>query len=347
MRRYELNDECRVPPDQSVMRETDGSCGDWVRYEDAKAEIDRVAEPQIRECVLQAQLKAASKEKSRRCYYQNIVYNVCSQLDAVTGRHISKGSGIVCGTFEQPSTEVQDTLAAVLRRADGKELAALRAECDRLKAEVADNEELLNGDVPYEPCTKCKTGLLFSARAVGDGLCHACGHKELAAVRKECENLQVATDVATKQYDVLTARYNHESHSWHETRKRLEGELKATQTERDSLANRVKELESEHRTPSVPIGDDWRDYRLRADHAIMVKARRDQYDMIWIAAEDGPWTMEGCLFDLLFAMDVPCAAPAASTPTGPADNDRQDEPRTPAAPHERTVRVFTGRKEQH
>lgn len=36
-----------------------------------------------------------------------------------------------------------------------------------------------NGDV----CTKCGAVLLFSAREIGDGLCHACAHKEVPVLR--------------------------------------------------------------------------------------------------------------------------------------------------------------------
>lgn len=44
-------------------------------------------------------------EKDRREYYQSIVYDVCNILDRVQGR--KPGSGIVCGTVEHPSREVQ------------------------------------------------------------------------------------------------------------------------------------------------------------------------------------------------------------------------------------------------
>ena len=53
-------------------------------------------------------------EKQRRVYYQDIVYSVCSQLDEALGRHISKSNGIVCGTADSPSMEVEDTLKEVL-----------------------------------------------------------------------------------------------------------------------------------------------------------------------------------------------------------------------------------------
>ena len=52
-------------------------------------------------------------EKSRRVYYQNIVYGVCNILDAATERFC--GTGVVCGTVREPSTEVQDTLRSLLQ----------------------------------------------------------------------------------------------------------------------------------------------------------------------------------------------------------------------------------------
>lgn len=46
---------------------------------------------------LQDKLK---KEKQRRIYYQDIVYKACNLL----------GKDIVCGTIDNPSTEVQDKI---------------------------------------------------------------------------------------------------------------------------------------------------------------------------------------------------------------------------------------------
>ena len=51
-------------------------------------------------------------EKNRRIYYQDIVYKVCNLLDRHYGR--KPGTGLVCGTIEEPSNEVQDELATLL-----------------------------------------------------------------------------------------------------------------------------------------------------------------------------------------------------------------------------------------
>ena len=58
-------------------------------------------------------------EKERRVYYQDIVYSVCSVLDDIDHNHISKGTGIVCGTVEHPSTDVQDRMKRLLEEIHG------------------------------------------------------------------------------------------------------------------------------------------------------------------------------------------------------------------------------------
>jgi hypothetical protein len=49
-------------------------------------------------------------EKTRRIYYQSIVYDVCNILD----RHRTDGKKTVCGTVGTPSTDLQQTLQALL-----------------------------------------------------------------------------------------------------------------------------------------------------------------------------------------------------------------------------------------
>jgi hypothetical protein len=51
------------------------------------------------------------EEKSRRIYYQDIVYAVCNALDRIDGR--KPGQGIVCGTFDSPSDQVQRRMEAL------------------------------------------------------------------------------------------------------------------------------------------------------------------------------------------------------------------------------------------
>jgi hypothetical protein len=55
------------------------------------------------------QVYAPHTEKQRRIYYQSIVYDVCNLLDILDRK--SPGQGLVCGTVEHPSTEVQERVA--------------------------------------------------------------------------------------------------------------------------------------------------------------------------------------------------------------------------------------------
>ena len=80
-------------------------------------------------------------EKNRRIYYQDIVYKVCNLLDKHYDRR--PGTGLVCGTIEEPSSEVQDELATLLN-----EHTTLKRENEALrttykKIQDADNPELM------------------------------------------------------------------------------------------------------------------------------------------------------------------------------------------------------------
>ncbi len=59
------------------------------------------------------EVERLQREKKARCYYQNIIYEVCSVLDAIERRHISHGDGIVCGTLETPETEVEQAMGRI------------------------------------------------------------------------------------------------------------------------------------------------------------------------------------------------------------------------------------------
>ncbi len=55
---------------------------------------------------------ARNEEKQRRIYYQNIVYGCCHAID---GPGWGVGS-IVCGTIDDPRTEVQDAVQSLCRK---------------------------------------------------------------------------------------------------------------------------------------------------------------------------------------------------------------------------------------
>jgi hypothetical protein len=58
--------------------------------------------------ISQANREAAKAESHRRAYYQEIVYYVCNVLDNLDSKPI--GKGLVCGTFETPSKQVQERM---------------------------------------------------------------------------------------------------------------------------------------------------------------------------------------------------------------------------------------------
>ena len=60
-----------------------------------------------------AEVERLQREKQARIYYQNIVYDVCTTLDAIERRNIRHGKGIVCGTLETPEAEVQEAIQRI------------------------------------------------------------------------------------------------------------------------------------------------------------------------------------------------------------------------------------------
>ena len=58
----------------------------------------------------------AHEEKDRRVYYQDIVYAVCQQLDEAFARRVHRGEGVVCGTVESPSKQVQELMEELVNR---------------------------------------------------------------------------------------------------------------------------------------------------------------------------------------------------------------------------------------
>ncbi|MCK5610047.1 hypothetical protein KAR91_49700 [Candidatus Pacearchaeota archaeon] len=52
-------------------------------------------------------------EKERRIYYQSIVYDICNIVDQYNQSSLS--DGVVCGTAENPTDELQELLKKILR----------------------------------------------------------------------------------------------------------------------------------------------------------------------------------------------------------------------------------------
>lgn len=74
-------------------------CGETMSTKEANARLSEYEEQ--------------TKEKDRRIYYQSIVYDVCNLLDSLDGKRA--GTGIVCGTLDEPSREVQKNIDGKFR----------------------------------------------------------------------------------------------------------------------------------------------------------------------------------------------------------------------------------------
>lgn len=88
-----------------------------------EANYDFIAAARTAVPALLADVERLEAEKHRRIYYQDIVYAVCNAIDALRGSHV--GSGIVCGSADEPTREVQDAVYALVA-----ENARLRTQSD-------------------------------------------------------------------------------------------------------------------------------------------------------------------------------------------------------------------------
>lgn len=61
------------------------------------------------------ELDKLRREFNARIYYQDIVYHVCNVLDRIDGKRV--GGGLVCGTLETPTQEVQERMDKLLAKA--------------------------------------------------------------------------------------------------------------------------------------------------------------------------------------------------------------------------------------
>lgn len=140
MKRYNI-DICTCDGREAVNHTKDvpDNYGEWVKYDDAAARIAKL-EAQLAasqaECErLRIQLAACgvaanantwesaaemrqqlAAEKKRSMYYQHIVYNVCNMLDQIDGRR--PGNGIVCGTAEEPCSDVETRIQQLTTELD-------------------------------------------------------------------------------------------------------------------------------------------------------------------------------------------------------------------------------------
>ena len=92
-----------------TIRKTPGG-GSEIEFKDGT--VKKLKEIRVRKPQGSPQEISEITEKERRVYYQSIVYDVCNQLDILDGRPISKG--LICGTVEEPSEEVQRKLKQLI-----------------------------------------------------------------------------------------------------------------------------------------------------------------------------------------------------------------------------------------
>lgn len=99
---------------------------------------------------------AAISEKDRRVYYQDLVYEVCRLIDVANGN--MPGKGIVCGTVEEPSTQLQQAVTVLIQKAlrpapthaEFEKLLAIVEPLNRLRSDEGSSVEILS-DNPDGP----------------------------------------------------------------------------------------------------------------------------------------------------------------------------------------------------
>jgi hypothetical protein len=83
-------------------------------------------------------------EKDRRIYYQDIVYQVCNALDEIDG----KQTGIICGTADEPNTNVADRMKHLVREMQLYKAAETLLDAvsiaSNLSKDVKDGESVVN-----------------------------------------------------------------------------------------------------------------------------------------------------------------------------------------------------------
>lgn len=103
-----------------------------------------------------AEIASLQREKDARIYYQDIVYKVCMFLDAIESRSVAAGEGVVCGTLETPSTEVQEAMDRLYQKSrehpratqDSGEIEDVVA-ADKWRRSVLSKQDGTVGPYPY------------------------------------------------------------------------------------------------------------------------------------------------------------------------------------------------------
>lgn len=161
-----------------------------------------------------------TSEKDRRIYYQDLVYEVCRLIDVANGN--MPGKGIVCGTVEEPSTQMQQAVTVLIQKALRpapthaefetleKELVAFRAivePLNRLRANEGASVEILCDNPDFNGKPNCAiqvsddwTGTDWNFRRFeGDTLaeCFAKAEEAKAAAEKGCKATEAPPNCET------------------------------------------------------------------------------------------------------------------------------------------------------
>ncbi len=83
--------------------------------------------------IAQAMKERLADEKTKREYYQSIVYDICNTIDAYNGKGAKRA---ICGTASAPSTEAQDTIRKMYARLAEAERIN-KSNCEAATADVA------------------------------------------------------------------------------------------------------------------------------------------------------------------------------------------------------------------
>lgn len=161
---------------------------------------------------LRADLKKLQREKDARMYYQEIVYRVCTMLDNIYGK--KPGHGVVCGTLETPSDEVQKTMRALYHFVE-----ELRSDVESFKICLAHDvkcptcvQDMSEGRVPssiYNEIVKWNKNLnsqLAFAKYAENVQCDECG-RELCMVCSKSD-LPAQLLVLTEDRDAIRSIVN-------------------------------------------------------------------------------------------------------------------------------------------
>jgi hypothetical protein len=130
-------------------------------------------------------------EKARRVYYQDIVYSVCNALDRIFAKR--PGRGVVCGTADEPSTQVQELMQEVASR------------CQQW-AEAQAKSQTGDGPMPEQDAATVVSGSLTDAEEVGR--LYAEFRRLRAQIAGHAERIAAQSELLSKRAEKSTESYD-------------------------------------------------------------------------------------------------------------------------------------------